>query len=38
MKSFAERCLAEHDIYGWTAPDLINPDDINLIKKGGLRR
>jgi 4-hydroxyphenylacetate 3-monooxygenase len=25
---FAEQCMAEYDLNGWTAPDLINPDDI----------
>lgn len=25
-----ERCLAEYDLDGWTAPDLITPDDVNL--------
>ena len=28
-KAFAEQCLAEYDLDGWTAPDLINPDDVN---------
>ncbi len=32
-KGFAEECLAEYDLDGWTAPDLINPDDISLIGK-----
>jgi 4-hydroxyphenylacetate 3-monooxygenase len=26
---FAEQCLAEYDLDGWTAPDLINPTDVN---------
>jgi 4-hydroxyphenylacetate 3-monooxygenase len=30
MKGFAEQCMAEYDLDGWTAPDLINPDDINV--------
>jgi 4-hydroxyphenylacetate 3-monooxygenase len=34
-KGFAEQCMAEYDLDGWTVPDLINPDDINLIKKKG---
>jgi aromatic ring hydroxylase len=39
-KEFAEQCLSEYDLDGWTAPDLINPDDINFItnrdsKNGG---
>jgi len=25
--------MAEYDIDGWTVPDLINPDDINLVMK-----
>jgi 4-hydroxyphenylacetate 3-monooxygenase len=29
-KGFAEQCMAEYDLDGWTASDLINPDDINL--------
>jgi 4-hydroxyphenylacetate 3-monooxygenase len=31
MKGFAEQCMAEYDLDGWTVDDLINPDDINLI-------
>jgi 4-hydroxyphenylacetate 3-monooxygenase len=34
MKGFAEQCMAEYDLTGWTAPDLINPDDVSLIMKG----
>ncbi|KAA5825934.1 4-hydroxyphenylacetate 3-hydroxylase N-terminal domain-containing protein [Saccharopolyspora hirsuta] len=30
MKGFAEQCMAEYDLDGWTAPDLINPDDVSL--------
>ena len=33
MKGFAEQCMAEYDLDGWTVDDLINPDDINLITK-----
>ena len=25
--------MAEYDLDGWTAPDLITPDDINLFLK-----
>jgi 4-hydroxyphenylacetate 3-monooxygenase len=33
-KGFAEQCMAEYDLDGWTASDLINPDDVSvLIKK-----
>jgi 4-hydroxyphenylacetate 3-monooxygenase len=33
LRGFAEECMAEYDINGWTAPDLINPDDISLIRR-----
>jgi 4-hydroxyphenylacetate 3-monooxygenase len=33
MTGFAEQCMAEYDLDGWTVPDLINPDDISLITK-----
>jgi 4-hydroxyphenylacetate 3-monooxygenase len=32
-RGFAEQCMAEYDLDGWTVPDLINPDDINVILK-----
>jgi 4-hydroxyphenylacetate 3-monooxygenase len=28
-KGFAEACMNEYDLDGWTAPDLINPVDVN---------
>jgi len=31
MKGFADQCLGEYDLKGWTAPDLINPDDVSVI-------
>ena len=30
-KSFADSCMAEYDLDGWTAPDLINPDDVSVL-------
>ncbi|MBO6638778.1 MAG: Pyoverdin chromophore biosynthetic protein pvcC [Roseitalea sp.] len=33
MKSFAEECMSEYDLDGWTASDLINPSDVNVLKK-----
>jgi hypothetical protein len=30
FKGFAEQCMAEYDLNGWTAPDLINPDDLSV--------
>jgi len=25
--------MAEYDLDGWTVPDLINPDDINVVMR-----
>lgn len=33
MHSFAELCMSEYDLEGWTANDLINPHDVNVLKK-----
>jgi 4-hydroxyphenylacetate 3-monooxygenase len=35
MKGFAEQCMAEYDLDGWTVPDLINPDDVSVLRKRG---
>ena len=34
MQDFARQCMGEYDLSGWTASDLVNPDDINLISRG----
>ncbi|HUA18078.1 MAG TPA: 4-hydroxyphenylacetate 3-hydroxylase N-terminal domain-containing protein [Bryobacteraceae bacterium] len=34
-KGFAEQCMAEYDLDGWTTPDLINPGDISVVMKNG---
>ena len=31
---FAEECLGEYDLDGWTAPDLVNPTDVNRFMRG----
>ncbi len=31
-KDFAETCMAEYDLDGWTAKDLVNPDDVSVIR------
>jgi aromatic ring hydroxylase len=31
-KGFAETCMAEYDLDGWTAKDLINPDDVTVMR------
>ena len=33
IRRLADQCLAEYDLDGWTVPDLINSDDVNLIGK-----
>jgi 4-hydroxyphenylacetate 3-monooxygenase len=30
-KGFAESCMAEYDLAGWVAPDLVNPDDVSVL-------
>jgi aromatic ring hydroxylase len=30
-KAFAESCMAEYDLDGWTVPDLVNPDDVSVL-------
>jgi aromatic ring hydroxylase len=30
-KAFADSCMAEYDLDGWTAPDLINPGDVSAL-------
>jgi len=32
FKGFAEQCMEEYDLNGWTAPDLINADDLSFHK------
>src|SRR5262245_59888489 len=32
-KGFTEQCMDEYDLNGWTAPDLVKADDINVILK-----
>ena len=32
-KGFAEECMAEYDLNGWTAPDLIANTDVSAILK-----
>jgi 4-hydroxyphenylacetate 3-monooxygenase len=34
LKGFVEQCMAEYDLDGWTAPDLVNPQDVSAIAKG----
>jgi 4-hydroxyphenylacetate 3-monooxygenase len=34
MKAMVDACLAEYDLDGWTAHDLINPDDVSRLRRG----
>jgi aromatic ring hydroxylase len=33
-KRFVDECLAEHDLDGWTAPDLCSFDDLRQLRNG----
>jgi 4-hydroxyphenylacetate 3-monooxygenase len=32
-KAFADQCMGEYDLDGWTVPDLINPDDVSVLNR-----
>jgi 4-hydroxyphenylacetate 3-monooxygenase len=32
FKAFAQSAMNEYDLNGWTVPDLVNPDDVSLIR------
>ncbi|MEM7532002.1 MAG: 4-hydroxyphenylacetate 3-hydroxylase N-terminal domain-containing protein [Chloroflexota bacterium] len=32
MKAFADQCMAEYDLDGWTVPDLVSPGDVNFFE------
>lgn len=34
LKAFADQCLSEYDLNGWTVPDLVTPTDINIPAAG----
>jgi len=33
MKGFAEQCMSEYDLDGWTVPHLVNPDDVSYVAR-----
>ncbi len=33
MQTFAEKCMSEYDLSGWVGNGLINPDDVNVLKR-----
>ena len=34
MRGYAEQCMSEYNLDGWTSPDLVRSDDISVIMKG----
>ncbi|XVV06624.1 4-hydroxyphenylacetate 3-hydroxylase family protein [Actinosynnema sp. CA-248983] len=32
LKAFAEQCMAEYDLDGWTRPDLFDGDDLRVVR------
>ena len=36
-KGFAEQCMAEYNLDGWTAPDLVKSDDVNASSRSSTR-
>jgi 4-hydroxyphenylacetate 3-monooxygenase len=33
LKQFAEKCMAEYDVNGWTAHDLVNTEKLSVLGK-----
>jgi 4-hydroxyphenylacetate 3-monooxygenase len=33
LKQFAEQCMAEYDLDGWTVPDMVDPGDVNVFER-----
>jgi 4-hydroxyphenylacetate 3-monooxygenase len=31
MIALVDKCMSEYDLDGWTVPDMINPDDVNVV-------
>ena len=32
MKALVDKCMSEYDLNGWTVPDLVNPNDVSILK------
>ncbi|MGE2716199.1 4-hydroxyphenylacetate 3-hydroxylase N-terminal domain-containing protein [Mycolicibacterium litorale] len=32
-RALADKCMADYDLSGWTAPDLINPNDVSMVRR-----
>jgi 4-hydroxyphenylacetate 3-monooxygenase len=37
-KGFAEDCMAEYNLDGWTAPDMVGSEDVSAIMKNLTKR
>jgi 4-hydroxyphenylacetate 3-monooxygenase len=37
FKGFAEQCMAEYDLDGWTVPDLTDPGELSYHMMRGAR-
>ena len=35
LKGFAEKCMTEYDLDGWTVPDMIDPSDVDVHTRKG---
>jgi len=33
LRAFADQCMAEYDLHGWIAPDMVNPTDISVLDR-----
>lgn len=33
LKGFAEQCMAEYDVDGWTRPDMFSGDDLQIVRR-----
>ncbi len=38
LRGFAEQCMAEYDLDGWTVPDLVNNEDVSWVLQRALRQ
>ncbi len=32
-RALVDRCMADYDLHGWTAPDLIDPTDVSAVRR-----
>ena len=38
FRGFADQCMSEYDLDGWTTADMISPDDVNFFANGHQER